>query len=159
MQDAAASIERKIAVASAWTEDDLNSAFAILVDCGANALFAINDPYFASLRGQIVALAARYALPAAYFSRDFTAVGGLMNYDTDVAEAYRECANYIGRILKGEKPVDLPVMQLSKFELVINLKTAKRDCAMRATPSSIVATGRCTGWISLSGSRLNTGNI
>jgi putative tryptophan/tyrosine transport system substrate-binding protein len=67
VQDAAASIERKIAVASARTEDDLDSAFAILVDRGANALFAINDPYFASLRGQIVALAARYALPAAYF--------------------------------------------------------------------------------------------
>ena len=125
VQDAAASIERKIAVASARTEDDLDSAFATLVDRGANALFAINDPYFASLRGQIVALAARYALPAAYFSRDFTAAGGLMSYGTDVAEAYRECANYIGRILKGEKPADLPVVQLSKFELVINLKTAK----------------------------------
>jgi putative tryptophan/tyrosine transport system substrate-binding protein len=125
VQNAAASIERKIAVASARTEDDLHAAFAILVDRGANALFAINDPYFSSLRGQIVALAARNALPAAYFSRDFPAAGGLMSYGTDVAEAYRECANYIGRILKGEKQPDLPVMQLSKFELVINLKTAK----------------------------------
>lgn len=96
-----------------------------LIQHGASALFLINDPYFSSLRRQIVALAARYALPAAYFSRDFPAVGGLMSYGTDVAEAYRECANYIGRILKGEKPADLPVIQLSKFELLINLKTAK----------------------------------
>ena len=88
-------------------------------------MFVINDPYFSSLRGQIVALAAHYALPAAYFSRYFPAAGGLMSYGTDVAEAYRECANYIGRILKGEKPAELPVMQSSKFELVINLKTAK----------------------------------
>jgi putative ABC transport system substrate-binding protein len=125
VQDAAASIDCKIAVASARTEDDLDAAFAILVHRGANALFVINDPYFSSLRGQIVALAAHYALPAAYFSRYFPAAGGLMSYGTDVAEAYRECANYIGRILKGEKPAELPVMQSSKFELVINLKTAK----------------------------------
>jgi putative tryptophan/tyrosine transport system substrate-binding protein len=125
VQDAAASIDCKIAVASARTEDDFDAAFAILVHRGANALFVINDPYFSSLRGQIVALAARYALPAAYFSRDFPAAGGLMSYGTDVAEANRECANYIGRILKGQKPADLPVVQLSKFELPINLKTAK----------------------------------
>ena len=125
VQDAAASIKCKIDVASARTEDDLDAAFVTLIQHGASALFLINDPYFSSLRGQIVALAARYALPAAYFNRYFPAAGGLMSYGTDVAEAYRECANYIGRILKGEKPVDLPVMQLSKFELVINLKTAK----------------------------------
>ena len=125
VQDAAASIECKIAVASARTEGDLDTAFVALVQHGARALFLINDPYFSSLRGQIVALAARYALPAAYFSRYFPAAGGLMSYGTDVAEAYRECANYIGRILKGQKPADLPVMQSSKFELVINLKTAK----------------------------------
>jgi ABC-type uncharacterized transport system substrate-binding protein len=125
VQDAAASIECKIAVASARTEQDLDAAFAILVHHGATALFVINDPYFSSLREQIVALAARYALPAAYFSRYFPAAGGLMSYGTDVSEAYRKCANYIGRILKGEKPADLPVVQSSKFELVINLKTAK----------------------------------
>ncbi len=125
VQDAAASIECKIAVASARTEGDLDAAFATLIQDGASALFLINDPYFSSIRRQIIAFAARYALPAAYFSRYFPTAGGLMSYGTDVAEAYRKCANYIGRILKGEKPADLPVMQSSKFELVINLKTAK----------------------------------
>jgi putative ABC transport system substrate-binding protein len=125
VQDAAVSIQRKIIVASARTEGDLDNAFATLVQQGANALFTINDPYFNSLRNHIVALAARYALPAAYFARDFPAVGGLMSYGTDVAEGYRQCAGYIGRILRGEPPADLPVIQLSKFELIINLKTAK----------------------------------
>jgi ABC-type uncharacterized transport system substrate-binding protein len=100
---AAASVERKIAVASARTEGDLDAAFAILVHRSADVLFVINDPYFSSIRGQIVALAAHYALPAAYFSRYFPAAGGQMSYGTDFAEAYQECANYIGRILKGEK--------------------------------------------------------
>jgi len=125
VQDAAASIDCQIAVASARTEDDLDAAFVALIQHGARALLLINDPYFSSLRAQIVALAAQYALPAAYFSRYFPVAGGLMSYGTDVAEAYRECANYIGRILKGQKPADLPVVQLSKFELLINLKTAK----------------------------------
>lgn len=125
VKDAAASIECKIAVASARTEDNLDAAFVTLIHHGASAVFLINDPYFSSLRGQIVALAARYALPAAYFSRYFPTAGGLMSYGTDVAEAYRKCANYIGRILKGDDPADLPVMQLSRFELIINLKTAK----------------------------------
>ncbi len=125
VQDAAASVECKTAVASARTQGDLDAAFETLIQHGASALFLINDPYFSSIRREIVAFAARYALPAAYFSRYFPATGGLMSYGTDVAEAYRKCANYIGRILKGEKPADLPIMQLSKFELLINLKTAK----------------------------------
>ena len=86
---AAASVERKIAVASARTEGDLDAAFAILVHRSADVLFVINDPYFSSIRGQIVALAAHYALPAAYFSRYFPAAGGQMSYGTDFAEAYQ----------------------------------------------------------------------
>lgn len=122
---AAASIQLKITVASAGTERDLDAAFAALVQHGADAFFTSNDPYFTSLRSQIVERAARYALPAAYHARDFAEAGGLMSYGADIADAFRQCGNYIGRILKGERPSDLPVMQSSKFELVLNLMTAK----------------------------------
>jgi len=125
LQEAAASIQRKITVASAGSENDLEPAFTTLAKNGAGAVFTSNDPYFTSLRMQIVALAARYALPGAYHASDFALAGGLMSYGADVAEAYRQCGNYVARILKGERPADLPVMQSSKFELVINLKTAK----------------------------------
>ena len=125
LREAAASIQRKITVASAGSENDLEPAFATLVKNGAGAVFTSNDPYFTSLRRQIVALAARYALPGAYHASDFASAGGLMSYGADVAEAYRQCGNYVARILKGERPADLPVMQSSKFELVLNLKTAK----------------------------------
>jgi putative tryptophan/tyrosine transport system substrate-binding protein len=125
LDEAAASIQRKITVASAGSENDLEPAFATLVKNGAGAILTANDPYFTSLRQPIVALAARYGLPAAYHARDFVLVGGLMSYGADVAEAYRQCGNYVARILKGARPADLPVMQSSKFELVLNLKTAK----------------------------------
>jgi putative tryptophan/tyrosine transport system substrate-binding protein len=125
LRDAAASIQRKITVASAGTEGELDPAFAMLAQHGADAFFTSNDPYFTSLRNQIVALAARYALPAAYHARDFPAAGGLMSYGADVADAFRQCGSYVGRILKGERPADLPVMQSSKFELVLNLRAAK----------------------------------
>jgi putative ABC transport system substrate-binding protein len=138
VQAAAVAIQRKIVVANARTEGDLDAAFAALVEQGANAFFTSNDPYFNSLRVHIVALAARYALPAAYFSRAFPAAGGLMSYGADVAEAYRQGGTYIGRILKGESPADLPVMQSSKFELIINLKTAK--ALGLAVPQSLLAT-------------------
>jgi putative tryptophan/tyrosine transport system substrate-binding protein len=138
MQAAAVAIQRKIVVANARTEDDLDAAFAALVKQGANAFFTSNDPYFNSLRVHIVTLAARYALPAAYFSSAFPAVGGLMSYGADVAEAYRQGGAYIGHILKGETPADLPVMQSSKFELIINLKTAKT--LGLTVPQSLLAT-------------------
>jgi putative ABC transport system substrate-binding protein len=97
----------------------------LLVQNGAKALFTFNDPYFNSLSRPIVELAARHSLPAAYFSSVFPEVGGLTSYGADVADAYRQAANYVGRVLKGEPPADLPVMQSSKFELILNLKTAK----------------------------------
>jgi putative tryptophan/tyrosine transport system substrate-binding protein len=125
LQEAAASIQRKITVANAGAEKELKPAFETLVKNGAGAVFTSNDPYFTSLRSQIVLLAARYALPGGYHARDFVSAGGLMSYGADVAEAFRQCGNYAARILKGEQPADLPVMQSAKFELVLNLKTAK----------------------------------
>jgi putative ABC transport system substrate-binding protein len=138
LQEAAASIQRKITVAKAGGEGDLDSAFATLVQHGADALFTSNDPYFTSLRNQIVTLAARYALPAAYHARDFPAAGGLMSYGPDVADAFRQCGNYVGRLLRGARPADLPVVQPTKFELVINLKTAK--ALMLELPATLLAT-------------------
>jgi putative tryptophan/tyrosine transport system substrate-binding protein len=125
LQEAAASIQRRITVANASSENELEPAFETLVKNGAGAVFTSNDPYFTSLRSQIVLLAARYALPGANHARDFVSAGGLMSYGADVAEAFRQCGGYVARILKGERPADLPVMQSTKFELVLNLKTAK----------------------------------
>jgi putative tryptophan/tyrosine transport system substrate-binding protein len=125
VQKAAHVIGQQVLILSASTERELETAFAAAVKERASALLVGADTYFTSKAALIVALAARYAVLTIYEGRDFATAGGLMSYGTDLANAYREAGVYAGRILKGSKPADLPVMQPTKFELIINLKTAK----------------------------------
>jgi putative tryptophan/tyrosine transport system substrate-binding protein len=125
LQAAAHALGQPIQVFTAGSERELDAAFGSMVRLGVGALLVGADPFFNSKRDQIVALAARYAIPAVYEQRAFAEVGGLMSYGTNIVEGYRQAGIYTGRILKGARPADLPVVQLSKFELIINLKTAK----------------------------------
>jgi putative ABC transport system substrate-binding protein len=121
---AARSIGLQIQVLKASTIGEINAAFATLVREKPDALFVGGDPFFNSRRTQLVHLATRHAVPASYAARDFVDAGGLMSYGANIADAWRQAGSYAGRILKGEKPADLPVVQSSKFELVINAQTA-----------------------------------
>jgi ABC-type uncharacterized transport system substrate-binding protein len=125
IQAAAGTIGQQIRILNASSERDLDAVFATLVQQRVDALLVNNDAFFSSRHNQIVALAAHHAVPAIYYLRDFAAAGGLISYGANVLDGYRQVGIYVGRILKGEKPVDLPVMQPTKFELVINAKTAK----------------------------------
>jgi putative ABC transport system substrate-binding protein len=124
-QKAARLLGLQLHVLSASSERDFDTAFAILVQRRTSALIVGADAFFLGQRDQIVALAARYAVPTIYAQREYAVAGGLMSYGTTLADAFRLQGIYVGRILKGEKPADLPVQQSTKVELVINLKTAK----------------------------------
>jgi putative ABC transport system substrate-binding protein len=124
-QEAARTLGRHLLVLNASDPSEIDNAFAAMRQLRVDALLVGSDPFFTSRRQQIVALAARDSIPAMYVNREFTAEGGLMSYGNDIADAYRRAGLYAGRILKGEKPADLPVDQATKFEFVINRKTAK----------------------------------
>jgi putative tryptophan/tyrosine transport system substrate-binding protein len=125
LEAAGRAIGRQLVFVNAANEREFNAAFATMVQADAGALLVRGGAVYLSHRRQLVALAARHALPAVYALREFVEAGGLMSYGSSITDAYRKVGTYAGRILKGEKPADLPVQLATKFELVINLGTAK----------------------------------
>ena len=122
---AAQSLGRELIVQAATNSDEIEAAFVALAKAGANAIVVQNDPFFDSRRGQIIALSSRHGLPGIFHIREFPADGGLMSYGASLSETYRQVGGYGGKILRGAQPDDLPVLRPTKFELVINMKTAK----------------------------------
>jgi putative ABC transport system substrate-binding protein len=115
----------QLIVLKASTEREIETAFATMAQKGGVALLVGVDPFFLERRDHIVALAARHSIPAIYPVREFAVAGGLLSYGSDFADSYRQAGIYAGRIVRGEKPADLPVQRSTKFEFVINFKTAK----------------------------------
>jgi putative ABC transport system substrate-binding protein len=138
-QDAARTLGRQIRIVHSATESEIDAAFTSLAQQRARALIlGGGDLFFVTRRNQIVTLAAHYNIPTMYFRREFAQAGGLISYGIDTRPNSSQLGVYVGRILAGEKPADLPVMQPTKFELVINLKTAK---ALGLTiPETLLAT-------------------
>jgi putative ABC transport system substrate-binding protein len=125
LHEAAHTIGQEIRIVNAISEAEFPAAFATIQSIRAAALLVTNDALFMRQRAQLLALAARHAVPASYPFRDFVLAGGLMSYGVNLPDVYRQAGAYVGRILKGAKPAELPVLQPIKFDLVVNLKTAK----------------------------------
>ncbi len=125
MQEAAGRLGVQLVLLNASTEPEIDGAFAAFVQQKAGALLVGNDPFFGSWREKLASLAIRHKLSAISFRREFAEIGGLLSYGAHFADGYREAGVYAGKILKGTRTTDLPVMQPTKFELVINLKTAR----------------------------------
>jgi putative ABC transport system substrate-binding protein len=125
LQTAAANVGQRLVVLNASSPAEIDAAFGALVREGAGGLLVEAEAFFVARRSQLIVLAARYAIPAVYFAPEFVSGGGLMSYGDDRAESFRQAGLYVGRILKGEKPTDLPVLQPTKFRFAINLSTAK----------------------------------
>jgi putative ABC transport system substrate-binding protein len=125
MQDAAQAVGQSLLVVEASTEEQVDKAFTMMAERNVAAILYGSNLFFQVVSERLVALAARYKIPALYEWREFVTAGGLMSYSTDRNEVGRAAGSYAGRILKGEKPADLPIVQSSRFEFVINLKTAK----------------------------------
>jgi len=125
VQDSARALGQQVNILSASAARDIDTAFATVRASGVGALLVGSDPFFNSEREQVVALAARHAIPAIFEGREFATAGGLASYGPSLADSYRQAGIYASRILRGEKPADLPIVQPTKFEFVINLKTAK----------------------------------
>jgi putative tryptophan/tyrosine transport system substrate-binding protein len=138
LEAAASTLGLQLHILHASREDDFDVAFAMLTKLGAGGLVVNPDPFFIGRSEQLVDLALRHRVPTLFFSPDFVAAGGLISYGGSVAESHRQAGIYTGRILKGAKPADLPVQQVTKFELVINLKTAKT--LGLSVPSALLAT-------------------
>jgi len=135
--EAAQKIEQRITILNASTLAEIDAAFETVTRIGAGALLVGSDPFLISQRQELIALAARHAIPAIYEDRVFTMAGGLLSYGASFADAVRQVGIYTGRVLKGEKPENLPVLQPTKFELVINLNTAT-TLGLTVPPSLLV---------------------
>ena len=125
VQTATSALGLHLNILSAASQSDFDSGFATLARQRTDGLVVSADPFFISHRDQLVALALYHSIPAIYYAREFVTAGGLISYASSFADSFRQAGTYVGRILKGAKPTDLPVLQPTKFDLVINLKTAK----------------------------------
>jgi putative tryptophan/tyrosine transport system substrate-binding protein len=125
VRGAASTLGLKLDAYNASSEDEIETAFVAIAKGGTESLLVTTDPFFFRQQKRLIELAARHAVPAAYFAREFAVTGGLMSYGSNISDSYRQAGVYAGRVLKGKRPADLPVQQPTKFELVINLTTAQ----------------------------------